>query len=113
MQDRFIENMNIGKWSLVKNFMLVRKVKTNFDFGHSGCPQGPIRTKKRFGQLFLNFFFGSHNVLRPPLQHIKNLRHCKYLQYMFVFVPSQCLRMDLNKRSGGKPKTTAGSNRTP
>ena len=30
--------------------MLVCLVKKNFDFGHSGCRQAPISTKKRFGQ---------------------------------------------------------------
>ena len=50
--------MNIGKWSLVKNIMLVCLVKNFFDFGHSGCRQGPISAKKRFAQngVCLNFF---------------------------------------------------------
>ena len=50
VEDRFDQNTNIRKLSLLKNFMIVRLVKTIFDFGHSGCRQGPISAKKRFGQ---------------------------------------------------------------
>ena len=50
MEDRFDQNIDIDYITLVKNFMLVRLVKKNFDFGHSGCHQAPINVKKRFGQ---------------------------------------------------------------
>ena len=71
--------------TLVKNFLLVRLVKKKFDFGHSGCRQGPISAKKCFGQneglpeFFFWTFFGSHNVLGPLLRHIKNLGCCFFL----------------------------------
>ena len=50
MEDRFDQNMNIRKLSLFKNFMIIRLVEKIFDFGHSGCRQGPISAKKCFGQ---------------------------------------------------------------
>ena len=50
MEDIFDQNMNIEKWLLVRNLMLVCLVKKNFDFGHPVCRQGPISAKKRFAQ---------------------------------------------------------------
>ena len=44
LEDRFNENINIGKC------LLVHLAKKFFDFGHSGCRQGPISAKKRFAQ---------------------------------------------------------------
>ena len=49
VEDRFDQNINIRKWLLVKNFMLVPLVK-KVDFCHSGCHQGTICAKKHFGQ---------------------------------------------------------------
>ena len=46
VEDRFIENMNVGKWSMIRNVMIVRFVKKDFDICLSGCRQGPICPKK-------------------------------------------------------------------
>ena len=48
--EKIIENKNVRKWSMVRNFMIVSFVKDFFDFVHSGCRQGPIFPDKSFGQ---------------------------------------------------------------
>ena len=52
-------------------------VNKEFDVGYSGCRHGPTCAEKCFGQNrrlpnFFGTFFDSHDVLGPPLQHIKN-----------------------------------------